>query len=173
MKRLTLLFVFIAILFASIGAYFGLKKFTPAQPTNAAVAALMASTLPDAKNQSHALTEWQGKTLLVNFWATWCPPCVAEMPELDALQTEMAAKNLQIIGIGIDSPSNIQEFASKYKISYPLLIAGMNGTELARQFGNAGGGLPFTVLISPNGEIKKTYLGRLDMSIVREDLQKQ
>jgi hypothetical protein len=49
----------------------------------------------------------------------------------------------------------------------------MNGTELARQFGNAGGGLPFTVLISPNGEIKKTYLGRLDMSIVREDLQKQ
>ena len=173
MKRLTLLFVFIAILFASIGAYFGLKKFTPAQPTNAAVAALMASTLPDANNQQHQFTEWQGKTLLVNFWATWCPPCVAEMPELDALQIEMAAKNLQIIGIGIDSPSNIKEFASKYKISYPLLIAGMNGTELARQFGNTGGGLPFTVLIGPNGEIKKTYLGRLDMSIVREDLQKQ
>ena len=173
MKRNTLLFVLIAILFASIGAYFGLKKFTPTKPASAAVASLMASSLPDSNNQTHNFSEWRGKTLLVNFWATWCPPCVAEMAELVELQAEMEDKNLQIIGIGIDSPSNIQEFAAKYKITYPLLMAGMNGTELARQFGNAGGGLPFTVLISADGEIKKTYLGRLDMSIVREDLQKQ
>lgn len=173
MKRNTLLFVLIAILFASIGAYFGLKKFTPTKPASAAVTSLMASSLPDSNNQTHNFSEWRGKTLLVNFWATWCPPCVAEMPELVALQAEMADKNLQIIGIGIDSPSNIQEFAAKYKITYPLLMAGMNGTELARQFGNAGGGLPFTVLISADGEVKKTYLGRLDISIVRADLQKQ
>lgn len=173
MKRPILLIVFIAILFASIGAYIGLKKFTPTKPANAAVASLMISALPDTNNQTQKFSQWQGKTLLVNFWATWCPPCVAEMPELVALQTEMADKNLQIVGIGIDSPSNIQEFAAKYKISYPLLMAGMNGTELARQFGNVGGGLPFTVLINADGEIKKTYLGRLDMSIVRKDLQEK
>lgn len=170
MKRQTLLFVLIAILFASIGAYLGLKKFTPAKPANAAVASLMATSLPDIHQQAHQLAEWRGKTLLINFWATWCPPCVAEMPELADLQTELADKNLQIIGIGIDSPSNIQEFAAKYKIGYPLLIAGMPGTELARQFGNTGGGLPFTVLISADGEVMKTYLGRLDMAKVRADL---
>ena len=171
MKRQPLLFVLIAIVFASIGAYLGLKAYAPANPANSAVASLMRTALPDVQKQSHQLSEWQGKTLLVNFWATWCPPCVAEMPELADLQTEMQDKNLQIIGIGIDSPSNIREFTEKYKISYPILIAGMNGTELAQQFGNTGGGLPFTVLISADGKVKKTYLGRLDIAKVREDLQ--
>ena len=107
---------------------------------------------------------------IINFWATWCPPCVSEMPELVALQTELADKNLQIIGIGIDSPSNIREFSSTHHITYPLLVAGMNGTELARQFGNQAGGLPFTVLINPQGQVRKVYLGRLDMKKLREDL---
>jgi peroxiredoxin len=92
------------------------------------------------------------------------------MPELVELQTEMAGRNVQIIGIGIDSPSNIQQFAEKLQISYPLLVAGMQGTELSRQFGNQAGGLPFTVLIGPDGSILQTYLGRLDMKKVRADL---
>jgi peroxiredoxin len=92
------------------------------------------------------------------------------MPELVALQSELADKNLQIIGIGIDSPSNIREFSSTHHITYPLLVAGMNGTELARQFGNQAGGLPFTVLISPQGQVRKVYLGRLDMKKLRDDL---
>jgi len=171
MKRQITLYVAIALLFAAIGGYFSWKKFSLVEPAEAAVASLWRTTLPDAQNQPRAWSEWQGKVLLVNFWATWCPPCVEEMPELAALQTEMADKNLQIIGIGIDSPSNIQQFSSKYKITYPLLMAGIEGTELARQFGNQAGGLPFTVLISPDGKIQKTYLGRLDMQKVREDLQ--
>ena len=109
-------------------------------------------------------------TYVVNFWATWCPPCVAEMPELVELQADMKDKNLQIVGIGIDSPSNIKEFLSTYKISYPVLIAGMSGTELSRLLGNQAGGLPFTVLIGADGQVKKTYLGRLDMKKVRADL---
>lgn len=171
MKRQITLYVVIAVLFAAIGGYFGLKKFSPAEPADAAVASLLRTSLPDVQNHQRAWSEWQGKVLLVNFWATWCPPCVEEMPELVALQSEMANKNLQIIGIGIDSPSNIQEFSAKYKISYPLLMAGIEGTELSRQFGNQAGGLPFTVLIRPDGKIQKTYLGRLNMQQVREDLQ--
>jgi peroxiredoxin len=169
-KSKLLTFAAIAILFTGIGAYVGVKRFNPAPAENTAVAALMQASLPDAKNQQRALAEWKGKTLLVNFWATWCPPCVAEMPELVELQADMADRNVQIIGIGIDSPSNIQQFAEKLQTSYPLLVAGMQGTELSRQFGNQAGGLPFTVLIGPDGQVLQTYLGRLDMKKVRADL---
>jgi peroxiredoxin len=92
------------------------------------------------------------------------------MPELVELQADMASRNLQIIGIGIDSPTNIRQFAEKLEISYPLLVAGMEGTELSRQFGNQGGGLPFTVLIGADGRVRQTYIGRLDMKKVRADL---
>jgi peroxiredoxin len=116
------------------------------------------------------MSEWQGKVLLINFWATWCPPCVSEMPDLVALQNDLAGKNLQVVGIGIDSPSNIREFADKHQITYPLLLGGLEGSELSRQFGNESGGLPFTILIGADGSVRKTYMGRLDMEKVRADL---
>lgn len=100
-------------------------------------------SLPDAAGATQALSQWKGKNLLVNFWAPWCPPCVQEMPELSEVQGEFAAKNLQIIGIGIDSASNIKTFAEKVKIAYPVYVSGMSGTDLSRHFGNATGGLPF------------------------------
>lgn len=169
-KSKLLAFAVVAILSTSIGIYFGAKRFNPAPAEDGAVSALFQSSLPDTQNQQRSFGEWKGKTLLVNFWATWCPPCVAEMPELVELQTDMASQNLQIIGIGIDSPANIRQFAEKLQISYPLLVAGMEGTELSRQFGNQGGGLPFTVLIGPDGRVRQTYIGRLDMKKVRADL---
>ena len=92
------------------------------------------------------------------------------MPELSALQTGGQYKNLQVIGIGIDSPSNIAEFTQKFKIAYPIYVDGVGGTELSRQFGNAQGGLPFTVLIGADGQVKKTYLGRLKFDLLHKDL---
>jgi peroxiredoxin len=94
------------------------------------------------------------------------------MPELSALAAGAAAGRLNVIGIGIDSPSNIAEFAAKYKISYPLYVAGMGGTELSRSFGNSAGGLPYTVLIGADGQVRKTYLGRLKFDELRQDLAK-
>jgi thiol-disulfide isomerase/thioredoxin len=156
----------IALLFTLIGAYAaGLK-----QKPDGAVQALYAQTLPDASGAAQALSQWKGKTLIVNFWAPWCAPCVEEMPELSELQRQYAAKNLQIIGIGIDSPSNIAEFAKKFNIAYPVYVAGIQGTELSRQLGNKAGGLPYTVLIGADGQVKKTYLGRLKFEQLRADL---
>ena len=170
MKRSLLIVIVIAALAGAAGVYFGTQHHLPAAPESPAVATLFAQQLPDPDGKSHALAQWQGKPLVVNFWATWCPPCVDEMPELSALQTELAPKGVQIIGIGIDSPSNIREFAAKYKIAYPLFVAGMTGTELSRQFGNQNGGLPFTALIDKDGRITKTYIGRLKMDQLRADI---
>ncbi len=172
MNKKILVFVAIAILSAVFGAYVSVEKQSSVEPDSAAVATLMKANLPDTQGQTHALSEWRGKVLLVNFWATWCPPCVEEMPELVELQNSSEVKNLQIVGIGVDSPSNIQQFTKKFQISYPILVAGMEGTEIARALGNQAGGLPFTVLIDSEGRVRQTYLGRLNMNQVKVDLAK-
>ena len=172
----------IAVLFGAIGAWVGTNKQEPAAPitgtvapqhaaaANAVVASFLAKSMTDAAGTQQPLAQWQGKPLLVNFWATWCAPCVQEMPELSELQASGKYGNLQVIGIGIDSPSNIATFMRKFKIHYPIYVDGVAGTELSRQFGNAQGGLPFTVLIGADGQIKKTYLGRLKFDLLHKDL---
>ena len=170
MNKKILVFVAIAILSAVFGAYVSVKMQPSVKSDSLAVESLMKANLPDTQGQTHALSEWRGKVLLVNFWATWCPPCVEEMPELVDLQNSSEIKNLQIVGIGVDSPSNIQQFTKKYQISYPILMAGMEGTEIARALGNQAGGLPFTVLLDSEGRVRQTYLGRLNMKQVKADL---
>lgn len=169
MKREIFIFCIIAALFLSLGLYFGVKKAEPEVVPDAGTQ-LFKQALPDASGTLHELSKWKGHILLVNFWATWCPPCVEEMPELSELQEEKSFKNLQILGIGVDSPSNIRDFAAKYKISYPLYVAGMGGGELSKALGNQHGGLPFTLLIDSSGQINKAYLGRLQMETVRKDI---
>lgn len=173
MKKKTIVFGAVALAFAGIGIAVGNRHTTPVAATAPAVGSFFTQTFADANGKPQPMAQWMGKTLVVNFWATWCPPCVDEMPELSALQQELALSKVQILGIGIDSPSNIAQFAAKHQISYPLYSAGMNGTALAREFGNQAGGLPFTVVIGQDGKIKKTYLGRLKLEVLRKDLNER
>jgi thiol-disulfide isomerase/thioredoxin len=178
LKKNHVFYAAIALAFAVAGAWVGMQKSTPpAPPPGAAGAAagtpvdeLFQQQLKDANGVQQALAQWKGKALIVNFWAPWCAPCVEEMPELSALQGEIRDKNVQVIGIGIDSPSNIAEFAQKTKIAYPVYVAGLSGTELSRKFGNTQGGLPYTVLLGADGKVLKTYLGRLKFGELRADL---
>jgi thiol-disulfide isomerase/thioredoxin len=178
LKKNHLVYAAIALACAAAGAWVSVKKSTPATSaaapavaeTASPVDALFQQQLKDAKGVQQALAQWKGKALIVNFWAPWCGPCVEEMPELSVLQGELRGKNIQVIGIGIDSPGNIAEFAEKNKIAYPVYVAGMEGTELSRKFGNVQGGLPYTVLLGADGKVVKTYLGRLKFGELRADL---
>lgn len=139
---------------------------TPADP----VADLFGRSMNDAAGKPQAMAQWKGKPILVNFWAPWCPPCVKEMPELSALAGELKAKDINVVGIGIDSPSNIAEFTGKYKIAYPIYVGAMDATDLSRALGNPTGGLPYSVLIGADGKVLKTYQGILHFDVLRKDL---
>ena len=114
---------------------------------------------PDGKLVN--LNEWQGKVLVVNFWASWCPPCVEEMPALDHLQQQYLQKNVLFVGIGIDSPSNIREFLKNTPVSYPIVIGGLEGSNVSKQMGNIQGALPYTVIINAKGKSVYTKLGKI------------
>lgn len=107
------------------------------------------------------MASFRGQNLVVNFWATWCPPCVAELPLLSAFFNENKSKSWQVLGLAVDQPSAVKRFQAQTPLSFPVALAGMEGTELSRSLGNLGGGLPFTVVFGPAGEIRRRKIGLL------------
>ena len=157
----------VAAVAAALGAGVAWRRLSPGPADDDAVALLLAQTLPDAAGAPLPLARFGGRPLVVNFWATWCPPCVEEMPELSALHDELAPRGVRFVGIGIDSADKIAEFARRSPVSYPLAVAGARGLELVRRLGNPSGALPFTVLVSAGGTISHRVLGRVDVGRLR------
>ena len=129
-------------------------------------------SLPDQHGTMRSISEWNGKLLLVNFWATWCPPCLHEIPVFMELQEFYVSRGVQFLGIAIDSVENVREFANRVELNYPTLHGQLEAIEVARAFGNATGGLPFTALIDRQGNIVARHVGPLDETQARELLEK-
>lgn len=102
----------------------------------------------------------RGRPLVLNFWGTWCPPCVEEMPALDRFQREFAAKGWQVVGLAIDNPSAVRGFLAKNPVGYTIGLAGFEGSELTRRLGNTQGSLPFTLVFDRRGEVARRKLGQ-------------
>jgi len=100
-----------------------------------------------------------GRPTVLNFWATWCAPCVKEMPLLDAFHRQNQAKGWQVVGLAVDGPTPVREFLAKLPVAFPIGLAGFNGVDLARSFGNASGGLPFSVIFDRRGAAVFRKLG--------------
>lgn len=133
-----------------------------------AVEHLYATSLPDAEGRLQALSQWRGRYLVVNFWATWCAPCVAEMPQLDRLQRRYADRDVAIVGIGIESEQQVREFRDRLGLGLTLLAGGYNAVSLARAFGDNQGVLPYTVMLSTKGEILHARTGALQPGELQE-----
>ena len=113
----------------------------------------------DLEGRERDAREWRGKVLVVNFWATWSPPCRAQIPGFVDLQNQYGAAGLQFVGIATDDEQAVREFVSRYGISYPILLGDEAGSELARAFGNEYGGLPYTVVFDRDGRLKRVFSG--------------
>jgi thiol-disulfide isomerase/thioredoxin len=133
-----------------------------------AVKAFFANSWQSADGKPVDTQKWQGKVLVVNFWASWCPPCIEEMPTLDLLSQEFLQQNVLFVGIGIDSPSNIREFLKSTPVSYPIVIGGLEGSNLSKQMGNTQGALPYTVIINSKGKATYTKLGKISEEELRK-----
>ena len=128
-------------------------------------------SLVDLDGNIRSLKEWEGKFIVLNFWATWCPPCRTEIPSFIKLQQKHADAGLQFVGIAIDNEVSVQQFSMQMNINYPILIAQTQGIELARQYGNLSGALPFSVLINPEGVIVARHVGILEPEEIIETAQ--
>jgi len=147
------------------GLYVGLPHSPPKD-----AATLMALSLPDTQGREQALSQWKGKVIVVNFWATWCEPCREEMPEFVQAQREFGGRGLQFVGIAVDEVEKASQFEKALDLNYPVLMGGYGAIELSKTLGNRIAALPFTVIVDRHGKVAHTQLGRLKSQQLRSIL---
>ena len=131
-------------------------------PDSASVATTkIAFEMPDLEGNMRALSEWGGDARLVNFWATWCEPCRREIPLLKQVQAQKAEKGLQIIGIAVEYPEDVLPYAEQAEFNYPILVGQQEAMEAAEQSGVEFIGLPFTMVISADGDLVNVHSGEI------------
>jgi thiol-disulfide isomerase/thioredoxin len=116
---------------------------------------------PDGK--SMRMASFKGKPLLINFWATWCPPCVEELPLIDRFYQENSKTGWQVLGLAVDQRAAINGFLGKIPLSFPVALAGLSGIDLSKSLGNLSGGLPFTVVVGSGGAVLHRKMGRVSL----------
>ena len=124
----------------------------------------------DMQGHSQALKQWQGNVIVLNFWATWCPPCREEMPELSAMQNQYKHQNLIILGLSTDDLNKTKAFIQKSPVRYPILAGDMEAMNLAESLGNNRGILPYTVIIDTKGNVVKTFFGRVNQQLLEKTI---
>lgn len=118
-------------------------------------------TLKDLQGRPHSIREWAGRPLVINFWATWCAPCLQEMPLLERLREEHKGDGVEIVGIAVDFKADVLSFVAKHPISYPILSGEDDGVQVAAALGVADLALPFSVFVDHRGRILVLRLGQL------------
>lgn len=134
----------------------------------AGVSVLPEFNLPDLSGREHNISEWRGKILVINFWATWCPPCLKEIPDFIALQEQYADKDLQFIGIALEDKEPVAKYIAATRINYPILLSGDNGIALAQQLGNNVGVVPYTLVVDRQGQIIHRHQGEFSREQILE-----
>ncbi|MEX1168477.1 MAG: TlpA disulfide reductase family protein [Hydrogenophaga sp.] len=163
-QRRTWLGMGVAALAAAAGAGVAWRRYSPEPVVSEAEAAFWTTVLTDPEGKELDLRSFQGRPLLVNFWATWCPPCVEELPMLNAFYEANKARGWQVVGLAVDQRAAVQTFMQRLPLAFPVGMAGIGGVDLSRQLGNANGALPFTVVFDGAGRVRHQKIGKVSLS---------
>ena len=161
LQRRTLWMAGVALAAGGAGALLATRRLQLQPVMSEAEAAFWAGSFDGPNGEAVRMSDFRGKPLLVNFWATWCPPCVEELPMLNQFHTAQAAKGWQVLGLAVDQPSAVRGFLQKLPLNFPVGMAGFAGTELSRSLGNATGALPFSVVFGADGALLHRKLGKV------------
>ena len=161
------LYLGVAAVAGLAGATVAWRRHAVGAADDAVLQAFWSSEFEQPDGAALRLSDFKGRPVVLNFWATWCPPCVEEMPLLDAFFQQNSTKGWQVIGLAIDRPSQVKRFVTEFPVRYPIGLAGLNGSELSRQLGNAQGSLPFTVVFDAAGRVQSQKLGKLSADDIK------
>ncbi len=151
-----------AAVVAAGGAGWAALAWRQGQTSAAAVpAGLWQQSFPTPEGGVLDLQALRGQPLVLNFWATWCPPCVAELPLLSSFSRENAANGWQVLGIAVDQAAAVRAFLGRVPVAFPVALAPQGGIALSRSLGNLAGGLPFTVVFGADGQVRHRKMGQI------------
>lgn len=164
-------------LLAAVGGYFAAMQFAPQSASPEPASGIVGQLRPNFRHTDLGGRELQagdfdGQVLLVNFWASWCKPCVEEMPMLSELQLRHRDEGLRVIGIALDDPERAAAFARAMDLAYPVLVGGVDTVVTGRRFGNASGMLPYSVLVGRDGVMRWSRLGALEAGPLAVEVEK-
>ena len=162
-KRAFLIVILLALL-GGIGL--GVWRLSPNPAPSAGW--LFELSYPQPDGTTLPLGQARGRLTVVNFWATWCPPCVEEMPELSRIHAQMSSSDVKVLGLAVDAPSQVKSFLQDTPVSYPVAIVGAAGSEMAKKLGASVDALPYTVLIDGTGRVTHQKLGRIKEDELRK-----
>lgn len=144
----------------ALGGGLAVRQFAdPVSKAPTAAADPLTAAFPDLHGQRHTLGEWRGKVLVVNFWATWCPPCLKEIPAFVELQRQHGAAGLQFVGVALDAREEVASFVAKREINYPILFGEEDVARYMQEQGNKIGALPFTLVFDRSGALRHAQQG--------------
>ena len=155
------LYAGVALAAAGGGAVMAWRHLQPHAQEPGPEANLWGQSFASLEGAPLAMAAFRGRPLLLNFWATWCPPCVEELPLLNRFYGERRAQGWQVLGVAVDQPPAVRKFLEKLPLAYPVAIATSGGMQLGRSLGNLQGGLPFTVVFGAEGRIRHRKIGQV------------
>ncbi len=162
MDRSNWLIIGLAVLAAVIGGYAEHRSGQTDQVGAALIGQpLPALSLPDLDGKPHQLSDYRGHRVLLNFWASWCGPCLDEMPALARVQAKFGEQGPIVVGIAMDEPDHVRAFLGAHPLNYPILLGQLATPSTSLQLGDTSGALPYSVLIDADGRVLATHIGAL------------
>lgn len=161
LQRRTLWMAAVAAAAGAGGAWMASRRLQLQPVMSEAETAFWAGNYDGPNGEAVRMADFRGKPLLVNFWATWCPPCVEELPLLNGFHAANEARGWQVLGLAVDQPSAVRGFLQKLPLRFPVGMAGFAGTELSRSLGNPTGALPYTVVFGADGAVLHRKIGKV------------